>query len=485
MRSMVKLVAVVALWIMSAGVAVAQTAAIPDRSIEISGHRDASEAAYNNKSIRYIPFEVPEGVSRLTIKMSFESGENKEDKPAVDSGLFDQRGYGFGSPGLRCWQGQNRADMVITGDAATTSRYCMPGTIESGTWNIIQRYLRSSKAGLDYKYTITFSFGDAPVTAVAGLQQGIIEPAAGWYPGDMHMHTVHSDGKKTLEESIEQHEVKGFRFMACTDHNTSAHHYRFTEAAAKHPRTLLISGQEWTTSTGHANAVGLQPGYCLDFRVDAGDGKLPAVIDIAHDMSSLFVINHPFSIKWRYPDAEWEKADAIEVWNGGWTPDDGLAVALWDSKLKQGRRIGAIAGSDTHGGFAANTTVVYARNLSWPAIMEGLRKQHAFLSESPKGPMLIISSDTALPGDTVPADSEGRVSVQVKAFSGRGKTLRLVWSGGEEKVEASSDYFMVDRVLKMGSASKGWYIRAELLKPDGNMSALTNAIYVTPTAQAN
>jgi len=63
--------------------------------------------------------------------------------------------------------------------------------------------------------------------------------------------------------------------------------------------------------------------------------------------------------------------------------------------------------------------------------MDGLKKQHAFVSETAKGPMLILSSGTALPGDTVAPDADGCVPVQLQVFSGKGKTLRLVWSEAE------------------------------------------------------
>ncbi len=460
----------------------AQAAPKPDQTIVIKGRREASEASWSYTAIRYIPFEVPQGTTKITIKMTFDWGSDEKAPRSVETGVFDARGYDFGGNGFRGWQWGRTDDIVITGQRATTSPTYSSGPLYAGTWHIAQRMTRCPSAGLNYTYNVTFSFdGPAPPASFPepGANQGIIEPNAGWYPGDMHLHTIRSDGRKTLVESIEQHEAEGYRFMVCTDHCTNAHHFDFKDAVALNPKTLLICGEEWTTASGHANMVGCPPGFWLDFRVDLDDGKLPIAIDSAHRVGSLFVVNHPFSIKWKYPQEAWIKADAIEVWNGPFGNDDQQAIDLWAGLIKQGRRIGAVGGTDTHGGNVRSpATFVYARNLSVDAIMDGLKKQHAFVSETAKGPMLILSSGTALPGDTVAPDADGCVPVQLQVFSGKGKTLRLVWSEAEEKIEVSTEFFRIERRLKLSETAAHHYVRAELLKPDGKPCALTNAIYV-------
>lgn len=451
-----------------------------DQVIVIQGRREASEASGKVGAIRYIPFTVPAGVTRISIKPTFDWGIDASQKHTVDTGLFDFHGYGFGSRGFRGWQGGNESEILITGDPATTSRFYIAGDIHPGTWNIVQRFLKSPAFGLNYKYTITLSFsGPAPPSetpAPPACDQGVLDAAPGWYPGDMHLHTIHSDGNKTLVESMVQHESQGYRFMVSTDHNTSRTHYDFAEAARAHPKTLLICGEEWTTAYGHANVVGMRPGSWFDFRVDAKDGKLPGVIDSVHQQGAMFVINHPCSIKWTFPDNEWTTADAIEVWNGGWGADDRQAVELWDKQLREGRHMAAIGGTDTHGGNAHTpVTWVYANNLSLAAITDGLHKEHVFVAESPKGPKLFLTSGTALPGDTVRVGKDGVVAIQARVVGGKGMTLCLIWSGSQEKIAVRSDDVTQARKLNVLA---GGYVRAELVKADGGMAALTNAIYV-------
>lgn len=471
-----------ALLICAAGTAIAQTDVKPSETLVIQGRREASEASWTNKCIRYIPFRVPSGTTKITIKIGLDWGPNKNEGHTLDTGLFDVRGYGFGGPGFRGWAGGSSEEIVVTGDHATTGRFYVRGPLYPGKWNIVQRLLRSTKAGLNYKYTITFSFDGPkpPATAVPvpKCDQGIIKPTAGWYPGEMHMHTIHSDGNKTLVQSMEQHESQGYRFMVSTDHNTSTAHYDFADAAKLHPKTLLIYGEEFTSAPGHANLVGMRPGSWVDFRLGADDPRITDIIDTAHKLGAMFNINHPCSIKWRYPQERWTKADGIEVWNGGFGSDDAQAVLLWESQIKAGRHMAAVGGTDTHGGTPGVATFVYADNLSSAAILDGMRKEHIFVSENPKGPMLILTSGTALPGDTVRVDKDGNVPVEVHVTGGKGRTLRIIWSSSEEKIAVTSDDLKINRKLRMDTTQKQCYIRAELEKPGGGLAALTDAIYV-------
>ena len=61
--------------------------------------------------------------------------------------------------------------------------------------------------------------------------------------------------------------------------------------------------------------------------------------------------------------------DSIEVWNGPWDFTDEPAVKMWDKILQSGRRITAIASSDSHRPDAPvgkPRTHVAANNLSQP-----------------------------------------------------------------------------------------------------------------------
>ncbi len=468
------------------------------KTIVVEGHRDAKEASVSTRAMKYLAFDVPEGVTRITIHREYDHGPDPTKKNTVDFGLFDNRGT---KNGFRGWQGGSPGDFVITGDAVTCSPHALPGPLPKGRWFIAQYYLVGAPAGLGYKYTITFSTeGPKPprtFPSPPAYAPGMVKTGPGWYAGNLHAHSLHSDGGRTFSDLIGYCADAGFDFVASTEHNATTAHFRFPEAARAHPGVLLLYGDEFTSPGGHANIIGQKPGHWFDFRIDPGDGKLPEVIRQAHRQGALFTVNHPFapctSCPWTYPAGEWSQADAIEVWNGSWTRDDRLATNLWDSQLKAGRRLRAFGGTDYHKNDNAliPAACVYAKSLSTPAIMEGLRRGHVVLSESPKGPKVFLTpaatagkAATVLPGDTVRLPKAGEpLRLSARVTGGSGLFLRVVWAAGEVAFPVTSDDAALPVVIPTSGKSPV-YVRAELLRGGSNpetatVASLTNPLYLS------
>jgi len=459
-----------------------------EKVIIVQGRREPGEASVSTAAMKYLPFDVPAGVTKITIHKEFDHGPDPYQKNTVDFGLFDPRGGADAkAAGFRGWQGGAPGDFVVAGTAAECSPHAVPGMLPAGRWHIAQYLLRSSPAGLGYKYTVTLSFAgatpkrapDMPRYEPAGLKT-----APGWYAGNLHTHTLHSDGGRTLADMVTRCRAAGFDFVASTEHNSTTAHYRFPEAAAATQGVLLLYGDELTTPGGHANIIGQRPGYWFDFRMDPGDGRLPRVIDEAHGQGAVFVVNHPFAIctscPWRFREGEWAKADAIEVWNGRWTAEDRQAVDLWDGLLKKGRRVWAYGGTDYHRGEDALTpaSFVYSgKGLARAAVLDGLRRGRVLLSESPAGPRVWVAPTggaDALPGGAVKAKDGDPVAVRVAG--GRGMRVRLVWSTGETTLPVGDS----DDVTLAASVPPGaTYLRAELVKNEaGDLAALTNPVFI-------
>lgn len=446
--------------------------------------------------MRYLPFEVPAGVTRITIHREYDNGA-RGPKNTVDFGLFDNRGT---EKGFRGWQGGSPGDFVITGDPATCSPHAVPGPLPAGRWSIAQYYLAAIPAGLTYKYTVLFSFdGPKPprsFPAPPAYTPVIVRPGPGWFAGNLHMHSLHSDGSRPFSELVGRCAEAGFDFAVSTEHNSPTAAFDFPAAAQAHPGLLLMYGDEFTSPGGHAGILGITPGAWFDFRIDPEDGKLPAVIEAAHRQGALFVVNHPFaactSCLWRYPFVEWRAADAIEVWNSNWTSDDRAVVDLWDTLLRSGARYRAFGGSDYHRGDDALSpaTFVYAENLSTPAILDGLRKGHVFLSESPKGPHLLLStplSPAALPGDTVTVSANtAEIEVEARITGGSdGAFLRFVHAGGEMRlpIPSGQETATLHARIPLPQNRPALYVRAELIRGGGltgpeKVIALTNPLYI-------
>lgn len=495
------LVILIALYPLTAQSGTVAPASVPgEQVIVIEGRRRPEEAAIARRAMFYLPFDVPPGVTRITISKALDHGPDSTRNNTVDMGLWDSRGGRkdreghLSAAGFRGWQGGVKSDLVLTGDSATCSPHAIPGLIPAGRWHIAQYYLAAAPAGLGYKYTVRLSF-DGPVPKVAPIpkyEPGVLNPAAGWYAGNLHVHTVHSDGSRTLACLVARNVAAGYDFLASTEHNSTTAHYRFAEATRAHPGHLLLYGDEFTSPGGHANILGQRPGHWFDFRLDPADGRLPTIIDEAHQQGAVFMVNHPFapctSCPWRYPEREWEKADAIEVWNGAWSPDDRAAVDLWDHHLKQGRRIAAFGGTDYHRGEETLTpaSLVYADNLSTKAVMTGLRKGRVLLSASPKGPKVylgIARHKELFPGDTLGlARREEAVEVVARVTENApGTMLRLVWHDREVRLPVGEGTNAIVRHrIPFAPAFRHGYVRAELFKGDGSETpvALTNPLYL-------
>src|SRR6202041_2558789 len=77
---------------------------------------------------------------------------------------------------------------------------------------------------------------------------------ARWYRGDLHLHTVHSDGERHPVELASAARARGLDFIVSTEHNTNSANRAWP---ACHTSGLLaISGEEVTTRHGHWLAAG-------------------------------------------------------------------------------------------------------------------------------------------------------------------------------------------------------------------------------------
>ena len=125
-----------------------------------------------------------------------------------------------------------------------------------------------------------------PITDRPGRRDLPARPGMRWLAGDLHTHTVHSDGVLTVPELARFAVERGLDFLAVTDHNTISHHAELPAAAAAHGITLL-PGQEVTTDQGHANALG-DIGW-VDFREPPDDW-----LATTERAGGLLSVNHPY-----------------------------------------------------------------------------------------------------------------------------------------------------------------------------------------------
>lgn len=175
-----------------------------------------------------------------------------------------------------------------------------------------------------------------------------------WYRGNLHTHTINSDGDSPPYEVVAWYKRNGYQFLVITDHNT------FTDPAPfdtnPNDTFLLIGGEEITNDkTVHVNAIGISRAIPKQTG-DTVTGLLQASIDAVRQQGGVPLINHPNFI-WAFTAAEMKPltgAGLLEVASGhpqvnsagdGKVPS---AEQMWDELLAGGMRIYGAAVDDSH-----------------------------------------------------------------------------------------------------------------------------------------
>lgn len=464
------------------------TPAPADQTRTVTGHFPP-----NTPDWYYLPVEVPEGVREIEVVYSYDRPTEPADVygNACDIGMFGPEGYELGnSRGFRGWSGGFRDRFTISAGAATPGY--LPGPITPGTWHVILGPYTISPQGLNYRVDITLRFGPAdppfvpnpaPATAPAKAR------GKSWYRGDCHLHTVYSDGHRTPDELVAAARAAKLDFMVSTEHNTPSAHLQWGQHAT--PDLLIVNGEEVTTRSGHWPALGLPAGHWIDWRYRADDPKeFRRFVDDVHKVGGIVVAAHPFAACFGCTyEFNYEQADAMEVWNGPWTPDDEQTVTTWDGLLRTGHWIPAVGDSDAHNpnqvvGLPHN--VVLADDLTTPKLVEGIKAGRNWLAESADVQLSFTATDGTAKagiGEKLTTKAGTPITAEVTVSGVPGTTVRLLTQIGLRHSET---------VPASGTATVRWttstryanWVRAEVRRPGSTtgtadtMVALTNPIFL-------
>ncbi|REF34913.1 CehA/McbA family metallohydrolase [Thermasporomyces composti] len=441
-----------------------------------------------------VPVDVPDGVREIVVRYTYDNPSAGTGAPgnALDIGIFDPRGHERGAAhGFRGWSGGARESFSISRSTATPGY--LPGPIHPGTWHLMLGPYTITPQGLSYRIEVTLRFGPpGPDFVPRYAPRHATGRGRAWYRGDLHLHTVHSDGRREPEELVADVRAAGLDFMVSTEHNTSS----ASGVWGYHvPDDLLvIDGEEITTRNGHLVVAGLDPGTWLDWRYRARDGVFPDVLRHIHRQGALAIAAHPFcpflGCAWKFG---FDGLDAVEVWNGSWTPDDEVTLRQWDAHLvaagKDGAWLPAVGGSDAHDHsqtVGLGQTVVLADDLTRDAILAGIRAGRCYVAESANVELDFSASAeeaTAGIGDRLSLRPDTEVAVEVAVRGAPGTFVRLVTDAGpvaQLPVPESGNGTVTWRTTARAAA----YIRAEVRRmPSGPlpfepMVAFTNPIFL-------
>ncbi|MBI3360546.1 MAG: CehA/McbA family metallohydrolase, partial [Chloroflexi bacterium] len=158
----------------------------------------------------------------------------------------------------------------------------------------------------------------------------VFNPNPGWYRGDFHCHTNHSDGVHTPPELVEVAKAAGLDFFAITDHNRIGAYPGFGDD----PGLLVIPGIEVTIKDGHFNVFGVDAELDWIGDICGGGQSLPRLkgnyqtsSDLMRRMAAqglLNSINHPLLRPWAWEDSTTDVRNlhCLEIWNDPSWPDN-------------------------------------------------------------------------------------------------------------------------------------------------------------------
>ena len=360
-----------------------------------------------------VPFILPVDVESLTLSYHYERHHNasvpvgagnfvgRTQINIIDLGLIAPDGTQLGA------SGSDKSEFYLSETKATPGY--KPHALTAGEWQILVGVYKVAPEGVQVTYEIK--------TTCKTLRL---------LKGDLHMHTLASDGVQTAAELAYRALRNGLDFVAITDHNQMV----AAEALPDVAGITLIPGIEWTHYKGHANFLGSAQPYDGSFMANT-PAEVQARFDAARQRGATIVINHPFD---EGSPFQFELGalpfDLLEVWNGPMRESNLKAVGYWQQLLTAGKKIPICGGSDYHRDtpfifLGGPTTCVYALSCAPSDILSALRAGHAYITFAPNGPVLEMRAGEAMLGDSVAWDKVKDLTIHLENLLA-GDVVRVV-----------------------------------------------------------
>jgi hypothetical protein len=430
---------------------------------------------------RHIPhvFEVPVGTTQIHIEFSysprFSAGQQFHNQMSLS--LAD-------SAGPRGVYYLHREYGINITEARTTPGF-NAGPVRPGKWIVdLDTYRLLPPDPIHYVIEVTLTSEPITEPGVHYDRAQVAPRGPGWYRGDLHAHSLHSDASWDIPDLVRFARDHKWDFVSLTDHNTVSGLPQHESLGGDD--LLTMGGLELTTYYGHALVQGTRQWF--EWRLDTEEKlTMPEIAQRVLDSGAFFITAHPMApgdpecsgCHWEFEDMLPGNSPAIEIWNGAWRPHNQLALDLFYEWLNEGHRLVATSGSDMHGIPTEEyplgaVNVVYAEELSEHAILDAIRKGHSYMSAGPELLLTVVSKSgqTAMVGDSLPAEE---VTLHVKwSDAHEGDVLRLIVDGQvreQMSIAAEGEHHWT---LWAGEAR---WINVELRDAKNDMWAVTNPIF--------
>jgi hypothetical protein len=172
---------------------------------------------------------------------------------------------------------------------------------------------------------------------------------AAWLRGNLHTHTLESDGDSAPSDVVRWYAEHGYDFLVLTDHNKVT---RVDDSRG----LVLILGEEVTDKLPkkplHVNAIGIEEPVAPQHGATPVE-VLQRNVDAVHEAGGLALINHP-NFGWAFGADELvqiERANFLEIASGHQFVNSlgpPSVESMWDRMLTAGKKIYGVAVDDMH-----------------------------------------------------------------------------------------------------------------------------------------
>ena len=289
----------------------------------------------------------------------------------------------------------------------------------------------------------------------------------GWLKGNLHTHTLESDGDSTPAEVVRWYAEHGYDFLAITDHDKIT---RVNDAMGM----VLILGEEVTDRLPkkplHVNAIGIQE------VVKKQGGATPVEvlqrdINAVRKAGGLALINHP-NFGWAFGADELlqlEDANFLEIASGHpFVNAQGppSVESMWDRMLTAGKRIYGVAVDDTHHLKRVWDEDVVLPGKAWVVVRAEKRDAKSILAALERGDFY-ASNGVELEELTIAKKS---IAVRVREKNFARYRIQFIGSGGRVLQETRG----LTATYKIRGNEK--YVRAKVIDSNG-LCAWTQPVF--------
>ena len=287
-----------------------------------------------------------------------------------------------------------------------------------------------------------------------------------WLRGNLHTHTVVSDGHYDLEQTAffygknctyKRNPRMNYRFLAITDHTTDAKRELFRHPETTEDGFILIEGREDSYSH-HILGIGCPMTFQEDI-VGKPKGTYTLednqrVIDKILEDGGIAVLAHPHWASqdyWTCDDARnLQGYTGIEIINGDVFSGPGnLATDVWDAALTAGKRVWGLGNDDFHSvrDFHHAWILALCREETAEGVLEALRHGSLYVSNGASF-------------ESITADGEWIVAAchPDSLFTDVEKTFRFISQGGQVRQVQTGK----NRIAAYKAQGDEQYIRVEL-----------------------